>query len=153
MWARVSRGPRTTNFAFRRKSPMNSLTSVRALAFAFLTVGLLLASGLLLALLTLGRERCGRDPLAFTVATLVWATAHATAVALLLGATGALRWELALPLEAAVRECERFDAVTAQTGESAGPEPAGAHQDDVASIREPIEGLKRPALCGLDRLR
>ena len=44
-----------------------------------------------------------------------------------------------LPLDPVVGERERLDAVAAQAGERAAPEPARTHQDDVASAGKPIE--------------
>src|SRR5579862_3862390 len=59
----------------------------------------------------------------------------------------------ALSADPVVGERQWFDAVQAQAGEGAAPEPAGAHQDDVASTREPVERFGRASRSVLDRLR
>ncbi|MFY9826245.1 MAG: hypothetical protein WAM82_33075 [Thermoanaerobaculia bacterium] len=63
------------------------------------TLGFLCLGGYLAALRLLGSE-AGRDPLTLAIATLLLSTAEAVGIGLLLGALGALRFDLALALQA-----------------------------------------------------
>ncbi|HEY0554252.1 MAG TPA: hypothetical protein VGG20_08290, partial [Thermoanaerobaculia bacterium] len=70
-------------------------------ALTLVAVGFLALGGYLAALRLL-REEAVRDPLALAIATLLMATAEAVGIALLLGACGLLRIDLALALQAAL---------------------------------------------------
>jgi hypothetical protein len=70
-------------------------------ALTLVAVGFLVLGGYLAALRLL-REEALRDPLALAIASLLLATAEAVGIALLLGACGLLRIDLALALQAAL---------------------------------------------------
>lgn len=78
--------------------PVAAVIDLLGAALTLLTLGLLALCGTLLALRILGGGEARRDPLAFAIAAIVGANAVSVGIALVLGAAGRLRIDLALGL-------------------------------------------------------